>query len=124
MSAPTTCDCGHAPTADAGIGTGYSTARDGYTRCYACSHAAELADIASCKPGDLTVAYVSGDGGTITTWSGGVLMTGVRFTAQHPWSRERWYLTAVDADGRRWTGVGACGMWACLRLTKARGVKR
>lgn len=125
METGTVLDCGHAPTdTQGGIGTGYSIARGGFTRCYACSHAAELAAVASCKPGDLTVAYVSGDDTDwrITDWAGGVLMTRVRWGAPHNFGRRsgngRRYVSAMDADHRIWTGVGSPGMYAVLRLTR------
>ena len=123
------CDCGHPPTETTGIGTGYATDLAGRTMCYPCADSAQAAEVAASKPGDKFCAYVSSDGRTVTTWTGGVLMRSVLFGAAHPWSRRSWhetrhYMTAVDVDGRVWSGVGAEGMYAVLRLTKRTETKR
>lgn len=118
----TFCDCGHVAESD-GIATGYASIRDHrgdftLTVCYSCADELQRCDVAKAQPGDKFYAYVSSDGGRITTWTDGTLMRRVRFGANHPFSRERHYLTAVDRHGRVWSGVGDCGMWATLRLTK------
>lgn len=117
-----TLDCGHVATPN-GVGTGYAVDREGRTLCYPCADAQQVAEVAEAQPGARFVAYVSTDGATVTTWPGGTLMRGVRFGAVHPWSRKGWdgprhYLTAVDPAGRVWSGTGAPGMYASLRLTK------
>ena len=116
-------DCGHVPTPDAGAGTGYAYVPGGRKVCYGCADSLAAQEVAAAKPGDRLTFYVSTDGRTITTWSGGVLMTDVRYGRPHPFSRgpfadRRHYLRAVDVDGRVWSGVGAAGMWATLRLTR------
>lgn len=116
-------DCSHAPTADAGCGTGYAYLPGGRTACYGCADSLAAADVAAAAPGDRMTFYVGSNGRTITTWSGGILMTDVRYGRPHPFSRgpladRRHYLRAVDVDGRIWSGVGAAGMCATLRLTR------
>lgn len=117
---PTVCDCGHAPT-PTGVGAGYATDRDGRTYCYPCADAKQAQEIADAKPGDRSTLYVSGDGERITTWNGGSVMRVIHTGARHPFSdrfNDRRYIRAVDAHGRTWTGTGANGMYASLRLTR------
>jgi len=101
-------DCGHAPTLNAGIGTGYGTwEATGERLCYACCDARELAHVLS---PETTVFGGYVQHGRITTWTGGPLAT-VTDTAT---SRKRYstyglplHLTSVYAvtpDGRRWYG--------------------
>lgn len=113
----TRCDCGHAPTANASPGTGYATRLGGRTMCYACAHESALAEIATAHFGDRATYYVSSDGRRLTTWPGDDLGP-VSLGNRHPWSRERRYLTFTDRLGRIWTGTGAPGMYATIRLTK------
>lgn len=113
----TTLDCGHAPTPNAGPGTGYAYQTDGTTICYACAHEIALAEIATARRGDRYTFYVSTDGKRLTTWPGDDLGR-VYLGNLHPWSRERRYLTFVDRLGREWSGTGAPGMWANIRLNK------
>lgn len=116
---PTVYDCGHAPTVTTGIGTGYARdAQTDATMCYACADSAQAADITRAMPGDRLTFYVSSNGAHITSWTGGILMRVAWRGALHHWSRERYYLRAVDASGRVWSGTGAEGMWTTLRLTR------
>lgn len=125
---PSTCDCGHAPTKTDGIGTGYAIdATTHETRCYPCADDQIRAIVAASTPGrgSAITLYVSSDGRTITTWTGGRVMGRVSWGARHSWSPSsrggeggRCYLTAVDNLGRVWSGVGEPGMWTTLRLTK------
>lgn len=103
-------DCGH-------DSTGSATTANGRTMCYGCADSAQAACVSSAKAGDVFVGYLSNDGRNITTWSGGVLMSRVTFGKRHPFSQGRYYLSAVDADARVWSGTGEAGMWARLRLT-------
>ena len=113
-----TCDCGH-EAEPSGISTGYGTDSEGRTWCYPCCLVRDLAEIDEAEPGHRLTHYVSSDGGFITNWPGGILMRRVRFGKTHNWSSERYYITAIDRKDRTWSGVGAPGMWATLRLTKA-----
>lgn len=119
--------CGHEPTLDSGIGTGYATwAATGETLCYPCTNARErqlIADGATYFHGyvmgaalgmpGIGPAHGTGKGkcpGTVTTWTGGTL------AVIHDVSRERkrysvhglpLHLTTVYAttpDGREWWG--------------------
>lgn len=110
-------DCGHMPTIPGHCGTGVALRADGRTCCYVCADMYQAAAIASAEPGDRTTAYVSSDGRSITSWSGGRLMGRVTFGKVHPWSQEVRYLTAVDGLGRTWSGTGSAGMLCSLRLT-------
>jgi hypothetical protein len=112
-------DYGHPPSDHLSCTTGYGTNQDGKTMCYSCCHIADLADIAASKPGDRFSGYISGDGKTWTNWPGGTLGHVIqRSSRPHPWSRERYYYRVRDQHRRVWSGTGAPGMWATLRLTK------
>jgi hypothetical protein len=101
-------------------GTGYATLRDTNEKiCYPCADSLERETIANAKPGDKTTLYLSSDGKTITTWTGGKIMRHVHLGALHPWSRERRYLSAIDSKGRKWSGIGAEGMYTHLKLCNA-----
>lgn len=103
--------CGHESA-------GSAVSTDGRTMCYGCADSAQAAWVAAAAVGDVFIGYVSNDGRNVTTWSGGVLMSGVVFGKRHPFSDGRRYLSAVDVDGRVWSGTGEAGMWARLRLTR------
>jgi hypothetical protein len=115
--------CGHGPTPQppGSLGTGYAITAEGAYICYSCADERTLADIAAASPGDRVPAalYLASDGRTITTWSGGKVMTLASKGNRHNFSRERFYLTARDAQGRTWHGTGAEGMYCTLRLTKS-----
>jgi hypothetical protein len=115
--------CGHEPTPQppGGIGTGYAITAEGAHICYSCADERSLADVAAASPGDRApvALYLASDGRTITTWSGGKVMTLASKGNRHNFSRERFYLTARDAQGRTWYGTGAEGMYCTLRLTKS-----
>ena len=111
------CDCGHDST-PTGVSAGYGRDDNGRTSCFDCCTAADLAEIATAEPGHKIVQYLSCDGSEVTNWPGRRLMGGVSAGERHPWSAERYYVSAVDAQGRIWSGVGAPGMYTRLRLTK------
>lgn len=120
------CDCGHLPTPTDGPGTGYArlSGTDDRTICYECADSMTLRDIADAKPGDRMTFYISSDGDSVTTWTGGKLMRVLKWGARHPWSNNnydgpRHYVRAIDANGYRWYGTGANGMYATLRKSKA-----
>lgn len=111
MATATTLDCGHAPTATEGIGTGTAHAPDGTTMCYACAEKTERDAFAKAR---VFTGYVSSaHPGTFTTWTGGELAKVTRSAA----GRTRWtptggqyrmrYITAVSPDGRTWMGHGS-----------------
>lgn len=122
-----TLDCGHPPTITDGVGTGYGTDRQGRTACYACATVGDLAAIESAVCGDRMTQYVSTGGGKVVNWPGSVLMAGIEWGAPHVFSERavnvpradvRRYFKVYDAHGRMWSGIGAPGMYALLRLTK------
>lgn len=115
-----TLTCGHAPTPDSGIGTGYARNAEGETFCYDC---ASLPDIEAVERGEEIWAYVSTDGKQVTTWPGNALMrvtyngtarTGFYGSTIH-------YIRAVAPNGREYYGKnGGNGM--CIKM-KPRKVK-
>ena len=119
MNAATiTLDCGHVPTETTGCGTGYATTHDGRTLCYTCADDAQRANVAAANYGDRITGYLSDDGATWQTWTGGHLGRVVRSGAHHAFSAERYHVRVKDTQGRIWSGTGAPGMWATLRLTR------
>ena len=118
MTTTTILDCGHAPIPTTSVDTGYGRDAEGGTYCYDCCTAQDLETIRNAQPGDREIFYLSGDGKAITNWPGRPLMGRVWVGSRHPWSRDRYYVTAVDELGRTWSGTAGYGMWATLRLTK------
>lgn len=118
------CDCGHLPTPTEHLGTGQArmTGTDDRTICYDCADAMTRCDIAQSKSGDRITLYISSDGNTVTTWTGGRMMRILGWGARHPWSNgydgPRYYVRAIDNDGCVWYGTGANGMYANLRKAK------
>lgn len=106
-------DCGHA-TEDGQYGT-----RDGQRHCYLCCDQIERLDM---YDADQFLAYLSSDGRTLTTWTGGHLAD-VTWTSAKNYGHtptggyyERWYLHATDLWGGRWTGqTPGRGMYVRLR---------
>lgn len=101
--------CGHPPTPDSGIGTGYARHRDGAVLCYGCADKRARAEM---RTADAYTVYVNSTGTRITTWSGGVLgvitdyTEGKRvFTASGGEYRPV-SIRAVTPDGARWWGRG------------------
>jgi|688.fasta_scaffold30353_18 hypothetical protein len=109
------CDCHTVKPVQTSGGTGYACLPDGGLCCYPCTDVRERADLLT---RDKVCQYVSGDGKRLTTWTGGDLGR-VSLGERHPWSRERFYVSATDCHGQRWHGTGAPGMWANLKKCKA-----
>lgn len=130
-------DCGHTYTGPAlgeSGGSGYARLRDAQyvptidhelpadsTICYSCADACQIRELDDGR-NDI-YAYVSGDGESVTTWTGGELMhitwmsgsdqrvtpTGGRY--------ERFYVDAVDVWGQHWRGVGS-GRGMSIRMRR------
>lgn len=124
MSTPTLAlSCGHPPTPTEGFGTGVGRLPDGRTLCYACcdEHAMN-ALLDRSKP---FVAYVSNDGRTVTTWTGGHLGRIVQ-ALPCKLSRRSWThsdssyrsLRVIDVHGNAWYGRGSPGISIVLRACK------
>lgn len=109
------------PPPSGGCGAaGYAVKADGSKICYACADAIEreLLKDRSCS----FVAYLSSDGATVTTWTGGKLMT---VTASRPCRLSRQSFThnrnsfrsvrARDIHGAMWCGRGSAGVAIKLR---------
>lgn len=113
-------DCGHTVSVLVGsIGTGYAREADsGRTLCYPCADDKQRATMATSAS---VVAYISGTGARVTTWSGGTLaaVTG-HSISRNGWHRSevwRWWATAPD--GSRWYGANAgAGMVVTMRRVK------
>lgn len=104
-----------------GIGTGYAT-RDNQRICYACTDAEQREDMRDrSQP---FVAYVSSDGRTVTTWTGGKLgdaryIGTVRLTRRsytHGATMNSYRVT--DVHGGEWYGRGSPGIAITLRPCK------
>jgi len=119
-------DCGHTPTDPRSfhangvpLTSGYATERDtGRKVCEACAEDRERAAFAA---SERYGAYLSGDGCSITTWTGAQL---ARVTYEGTartgfYDSEITYLRAVSDDGRVWYGKnGGRGMCVTLRLSR------
>lgn len=125
-----TLDCGHVFDDPKSSGaSGFAIDRTTLaTSCYPCAErdeqAAFLAAGAAKQP---YTGYVSSDGQSITTWTGGELAHVVRsrkcrlprwsyFHGHHYYS-----ITARDSDGRRWYGRSSPGICITLRPSIATG---
>lgn len=113
-------DCGHTPTVTTEIGTGTAYDLTGRSMCYGCADSQQAAEMTTA---DQMLLYLSSDGRSVTTWSGGVL---ARVT-EHSATRTGWYgpdihlIRATDANGARWYGRnGGNGM--CIMLRRAKQV--
>lgn len=98
--------------------TGYGKTADGRRHCYPCCDRAEAEAFAAA---DAHFAYLSGDGNSVTTWTGGELAR-VTYRKRHAgtWGGEWWTVDAVAPDGARWYGRGpGPGMYLRLRRRKA-----
>lgn len=118
-------DCKQIITAAPGsLGTGYADFDDGSRVCYPCADKRQVADLKDrSKPFS---AYV-GENNTVTTWTGGKLMTITRawpcqLTRQSFMHSASGYLSihAVDVHGGHWAGRGSAGMAIKLRPVKGR----
>lgn len=93
-------DCGHRVEHD-GIGTGYAIWPNGLTSCYTCSDARQREELAR-RTSEPYTGYVSGDGKTFTTWTGGKLG---RIVYENKGRRgERYHYQVRTPDGRLWWG--------------------
>lgn len=103
--------------------SGYAVLPSGERICYACADKREIEELKDrSKP---FVAYV-GKGNTITTWTGGKLMTITRawpckLTRQSWTHSQNGYLSihAVDVHGGHWAGRGSEGIAIKLRPVKS-----
>jgi hypothetical protein len=107
---------------------GYATLPNGGGRiCYPCADKREREELKdNSKP---FCAYVSSDGKSITTWTGGELMKitlwwTVRLTRlSFTHGRTIRHIQALDCHGKRWWGRGNPGIAIRMRPCKERPVK-
>jgi hypothetical protein len=116
-------DCGHeyqGPGPEGGA-AGYATRQDGKTVCYPCADDGERERLLTERS---IFCYLSSDGKTLTTWTGGKLMTvtshktaRVGFRGIDGKSPVRHYLQAHDVHGAHcWIGTSpGPGMYARMR---------
>ena len=112
-----TLDCGHPESEHSDITTGYATCVDGRRICYECAADSDRAHMIGTGR---IVAYLSGDGRTVSTWPGVPLMRvtseTVARTASFGYKTTRTYLRAVAPDGTRWHGTSpGRGMFCRMR---------
>lgn len=110
------------PTAGNGCGTGYAVMPDDRLLCYACADDQQRAEMKDrSRPFS---AYVSGDGKTITTWSGGKLADVVRRVpckltrrSYLPHYGDEGYSSfrVRDVHGGKWYGRSSPGLCITLR---------
>lgn len=116
-------DCGHFPQPQRWIGGGgiggYALTLDGYALCYTCADEDQRAEMSW---SDSFLAYVSGDGGKLTTWTGGELAQLRRWSViRGGFHYSRIYVWRFRApDGSEWYGRnGGPGMAILARRAKA-----
>ncbi len=114
---PTHCaDCSAAivpPPGGTGA-AGYARLPDGGAVCYPCADSRQRIEIATA---DRYSGYLSADGRTVTTWTGGALARVVSATRHRGgFGGEWWSVAAGTSDGARWYGRGGGpGMFLNLR---------
>lgn len=114
--------CGHHPSPHSYTTTGTAHLPDGQEVCWKCADAMQREDLKDrSKP---FVAYVSSDGKTITSWTGGHLMRVTRSTrctlTRQSWVHGKAYssIRATDCHGGKWYGRGSPGIAISLRPCK------
>jgi len=114
-------DCGE-PCIPQGCGTGYAVLNDGKRICYPCADNRQIEELKDrSKP---FVGYVGKDN-SITSWTGGKLMTITRawpcqLTRPSNWHDSKSFMSihAVDVHGGHWAGRGSEGIAIKLRPVK------
>lgn len=109
-------DCGHSPTPTS-FGTGYGTSPDNKRKCYNCCNVDELKAF---REAGHYMAYLSTDGTSITTWTGGLLGKVTGFTdTKAGFGSSRRYLDVRGLDGTLYYGnTPGPGMFARLHRKK------
>lgn len=119
MPAGFRCDgCGEEVAFQTDGGTGYARTDDNAMICYACADKRQAADMAAHTSGPF-YCYLSGDGRSVTTWTGGYLGRVLHSNSNRSGWRgsEVWRFRVRDAAGREWNGRGAGPNMSCtLRL--------
>lgn len=117
-----TLDCGHQPSPHDVCTTGTAHTSDGREICWECADHEHRESLKDRRP---TGGYLSSDGKTVTTWSGGHLAT-VTWSRPCRLTRVSWVhgksyvsVNARDVHGNYWTGRGSPGIAIRLRPMKA-----
>jgi hypothetical protein len=115
-------DCGPRPLETSGnaCGTGYAIYGDDTMICYACADARQRAELLD-RSGPFS-CYVSSDGRTVTTWTGGKLGDVVSSSLGGGFGDRMLHVRVRDVHGGLWHGKGAgAGMSIRLRAMKGAG---
>jgi hypothetical protein len=102
---PTTrlLDCGHEPSPHSDCTTGTAFTLDRKEICWDCSHARELAEL---KTARRFVAYLSGDGATLTDWPGRRIAKVTRlWSVRNNLAGKLYRFRATDLHGAQWFGT-------------------
>jgi len=98
-------DCGHAPTPNAGIGTGYATTQHEKTLCYDCAAAAQRDKMESDGKISLYLTMNKNGDNEITDWTGRLkFRTRLVRKGRHNFARVR-YDVWFTVGGQPWWGV-------------------
>jgi len=111
-------DCGH-PASDHGPHTtGTAHTPDGREICWECANKEERESL---RTGNTYMAYLSGDGKALTTWTGGHLARVTRLWAvPNNFAGRLLRFRAVDVHGAEWYGTSpGRGMYARMHRAKA-----
>ena len=118
----TFCNCCKSECIPDGIKTGYAVPRDGEKICHPCANTSQREGM---KTARIIVAYISSDGRSVTTWTGGKLATVIRSTyvelTRISFTHGRFIraIRAVDDTGAHWYGRGSPGLAVTLRRAKS-----
>lgn len=117
-----TLSCGHKPSPHSEHTTGTAHTRDGREICWTCADREQVEAMRDrSKP---TGGYLSSDGRTVTTWTGGYLGTVVRSTpvrlARWSWCHGKTMqaIRVRDVHGAMWYGRTSPGVCVTLRPCK------
>lgn len=117
MSAPTLVKstCGHELRSD-GCDAGYARTNDGRVLCYFCADVEQLVTAQHAQRGDRIYAYLSSDGQSITTWTGGMLGRVTRRTEGWISPTARGVYIAAKILGGPWVYGRGSGNGMCIAL--------
>lgn len=112
------CDCCGGVCIPEGCAVGYAVTNDGRKLCYQCCDNSQRLEFSAAERFS---AYVSSDGKSLTTWTGGKLARVVGISRHRGgFGGEYFSIQAVAPNGARWYGRGGGpGMFANLRRSKA-----
>ena len=107
--------CGHEIRPD-GLAAGYARAHDGRVLCYTCADTEQLVTAQHAQRGDIISAYVSSDGQSITTWSGGMIGRVIRRSEGWVSPSARGVYITAKIPGGPWVYGRGGGNGMCITL--------